>query len=52
MLCLRFWIGRDEQFGRAVYLGGFHAVSAFNNAGFACSPTTWSGSNAIRWCCS
>ncbi|MEV4477680.1 potassium transporter TrkG [Nonomuraea sp. NPDC049504] len=31
----RFLIGYGEPFGRAVYLGAFHAVSAFNNAGFA-----------------
>ena len=34
-LCLRFWITHDEALGRAAYLGVFHAVSAFNNAGFA-----------------
>lgn len=33
-LCLRFWTG-GETFGRAAYLGVFHAVSAFNNAGFS-----------------
>ncbi|MEU4701804.1 TrkH family potassium uptake protein, partial [Nonomuraea dietziae] len=31
----RFLLGYGEPFGRAVYLGVFHAVSAFNNAGFA-----------------
>lgn len=34
-LTLRFWTAYDESFGRAAYLGVFHAVSAFNNAGFA-----------------
>ncbi|MCL8025635.1 TrkH family potassium uptake protein [Nocardioides bruguierae] len=34
MLTLRFWLGYDESFGQAVWLGVFHAVSAFNNAGF------------------
>jgi len=34
-LVLRFWEFYDEPLGRALYLGGFHAVSAFNNAGFA-----------------
>jgi trk system potassium uptake protein TrkH len=33
-LTLRFWVGHDEPLGRAVYLGLFHTVSAFNNAGF------------------
>jgi trk system potassium uptake protein len=35
VLLVRFWIDHDEPFGRAVWLAGFHAVSAFNNAGFA-----------------
>ena len=35
MLALRWWLGYGEPFGRAVWLGIFHAVSAFNNAGFA-----------------
>ena len=34
-LGLRFALGYDEPAGRAAYLGVFHAVSAFNNAGFA-----------------
>lgn len=32
---LRFWVAHDEPFGRALWYGGFHSVSAFNNAGFA-----------------
>lgn len=35
VLTLRFWLGYDEPIGRAAYLGLFHSVSAFNNAGFA-----------------
>ncbi|NIK55745.1 TrkH family potassium uptake protein [Kribbella shirazensis] len=35
LLALRFGFGYDESFWRAVYLGVFHAVSAYNNAGFA-----------------
>lgn len=34
-LTLRFLFGYDESFGRALWLGVFHSVSAFNNAGFA-----------------
>ncbi|TDD47371.1 TrkH family potassium uptake protein [Nonomuraea terrae] len=34
----RFLLGYGEPFGRAAYLGVFHAVSAFNNAGFALWP--------------
>ncbi|MFE0131009.1 TrkH family potassium uptake protein [Streptomyces sp. NPDC059037] len=34
VLALRFRYGYGEGIGRATYLGYFHAVSAFNNAGF------------------
>lgn len=34
-LTLTFWLRHGEHWWRAVELGGFHAVSAFNNAGFA-----------------
>lgn len=35
ILTVRLMVGYDEPLGRASYLGLFHAVSAFNNAGFA-----------------
>lgn len=35
VLAVRFAVGYGEPLGRAVYLGVFHSVSAFNNAGFA-----------------
>ena len=35
VLTARFWSGYDEALPRAAWLGLFHAVSAFNNAGFA-----------------
>ena len=35
LLALRFAIGYGEPVGRAVWLGVFHSVSSFNNAGFA-----------------
>ena len=35
VLTVRFATGYDQPLGRAVYEGVFHAVSAFNNAGFA-----------------
>ena len=35
VLTLRLWLGYDYAFGRAVRHGVFHAVSAYNNAGFA-----------------
>jgi trk system potassium uptake protein TrkH len=34
-LMLRFWLAHDAPLRRAAYLGLFHAVSAFNNAGFS-----------------
>ncbi len=35
VLAARFAVGYDEPLGRAAWLGVFHSVSAFNNAGFA-----------------
>lgn len=35
LLFLRFWLSHGESIGRSAYLGVFHAISAFNNAGFA-----------------
>ena len=35
LLCLRFVVGYGEPLPRAMWLGVFHAVSAFNNAGFS-----------------
>jgi potassium uptake TrkH family protein len=38
ILALRFATAHGESVGRAAWLGLFHAVSAFNNAGFALYP--------------
>jgi trk system potassium uptake protein len=35
LLTLRAWLAHDDSLGRAAYVGVFHAVSAFNNAGFS-----------------
>ena len=35
LLGLRLWIGYGESAGRAAYHGVFHAVTSYNNAGFA-----------------
>jgi trk system potassium uptake protein TrkH len=35
VLAGRYLVGYGEPFGRAAWLGVFHSVSAFNNAGFA-----------------
>lgn len=38
VLALRFWLGYGKDPGEALWLGVFHAVSAFNNAGFSLFP--------------
>lgn len=35
VLALRFWISHDMAVGRALWMGVFHSISAFNNAGFS-----------------
>jgi trk system potassium uptake protein TrkH len=35
LLTLRWWLSYDYAFGEAAWLGVFHSVTAFNNAGFA-----------------
>ncbi|MGN9783294.1 TrkH family potassium uptake protein [Nonomuraea sp. ZG12] len=47
----RFALGYGEPFGRAVYLGAFHAVSAFNNAGFALWPDNLMRFVTDPWIC-
>ncbi len=51
VLAGRFMLGYGEPFGRALYLGGFHAVSAFNNAGFALWPDNLMRFVADPWIC-
>lgn len=34
LLTAAFWVRHEEPFSRSVLLGFFHAISAFNNAGF------------------
>ncbi|CAI9404756.1 Ktr system potassium uptake protein B [Nocardioides sp. T2.26MG-1] len=50
-LTLRFALGYDEPWGRAAYLGGFHAVSAFNNAGFALWSDSLTRFASDPWIC-
>ncbi|HUR02864.1 MAG TPA: potassium transporter TrkG [Nonomuraea sp.] len=50
-LTLRFMTGYGESPGRAIYLGVFHAVSAFNNAGFALYTDSMIGFAADPWIC-
>lgn len=35
ILTLNFWLAHGEEFGEALWHGFFHALSAFNNAGFS-----------------
>ncbi|MCZ3386993.1 MAG: TrkH family potassium uptake protein [Actinomycetia bacterium] len=35
ILMLRFWLGYDYHFGKALWHGVFNGVSSFNNAGFS-----------------
>lgn len=42
-LTLRWLTTYDEPFGRALYLGVFHSISAFNNAGFALFSDSMTG---------
>jgi potassium uptake TrkH family protein len=45
----RWWLGYDIPFGRAAYQGIFHAVSAFNNGGFALWPDSLARFRADGW---
>ncbi|MEU6789256.1 potassium transporter TrkG [Nonomuraea angiospora] len=51
VLTARFVIGYGEPLGRAAYLGTFHAVTAFNNAGFALWPDSLMRFVADPWIC-
>lgn len=48
-LTLRLWLGYDESLGRAAYLGLFHAISAYNNGGFALWPDSLVRFGADPW---
>ncbi|MFB8774188.1 TrkH family potassium uptake protein [Streptomyces broussonetiae] len=49
ILALRFRYGYGETIGEAVYLGYFHAVSAFNNAGFGLHPDSLTRYSQDAW---
>ncbi|MFC8368207.1 TrkH family potassium uptake protein [Streptomyces sp. NPDC057238] len=51
VLTLRFATAYDEPWPRAVWLGVFHAVSAFNNAGFALYSDSLMGFVTDPWIC-
>ncbi|NUP61952.1 MAG: TrkH family potassium uptake protein [Nonomuraea sp.] len=47
----RFLLGYGEPFGRALYLGVFHAITAFNNAGVTLWPDNLMRYVADPWIC-
>lgn len=49
VLTARLAIGHGEPFGRALWLGIFHAVSAFNNAGFDLFGNSLIGFSTDPW---
>jgi potassium uptake TrkH family protein len=51
VLTLRFWLAYDYSFGRAVWEAVFHAVQAFNNAGFALYPDSLVRFVGDGWIC-
>ncbi|CAL4858546.1 potassium transporter TrkG [Microbacterium sp. MM2322] len=51
MLTLRWWLGYGETLPDAIWLGVFHAMSAFNNAGFALFSDNLMGFVTDPWIC-
>jgi len=51
LLTARFLVAYDEPFPRALYHGVFHAVSAFNNAGFALYDDSLARFVGDAWIC-
>nr|WP_236567822.1 MULTISPECIES: potassium transporter TrkG [unclassified Nocardiopsis] len=49
VLTLRWWLAYDLALGRACYTGVFHAVSAFNNAGFSLYADSMTGFARDPW---
>ncbi len=51
VLTARFRIAYDDTFGTALWHGVFHAVSAFNNAGFSLYTDSFMGFVGDPWIC-
>jgi trk system potassium uptake protein len=51
VLTLRFWLTYDYSFGHAVWEAVFHAVQAFNNAGFSLYSNSLIGFVSDWWIC-
>ncbi len=48
-VALRLWLGYGYELGDAIWYGVFHAISAFNNAGFALYADSLMGFAADGW---
>ena len=48
-LTLRFRLGYDDSWGKAVWYGVFHSISAFNNAGFSLFRDNLTGFVSDAW---
>jgi trk system potassium uptake protein TrkH len=51
VLALRFWLGYGEPFGRALYSGVFHSISAFNSVGLSLYPDNLVRYATDPWVC-
>jgi trk system potassium uptake protein TrkH len=51
VLAVRFAVAYDEPLGRALWLGVFHSISAYNNAGFALFSLSLIDFVADPWIC-
>lgn len=51
ILSVRFATGYDMRWGQAIYEGVFHAISAFNNAGFSVYSDSLMGFVSDPWVC-
>lgn len=49
VLSARFWLAHDFGFGTSIYQGVFHAISAFNNAGFSTNSDSVVSYNSDPW---
>ncbi|WP_310913536.1 TrkH family potassium uptake protein [Lipingzhangella rawalii] len=49
VMVTRLWTHYDESFWRGLYIGVFHAISAFNNAGFSLFADSMSRYSADGW---
>ncbi len=51
ILAVRWWTAYDYSLGRSIYLGVFHSITAFNNAGFALWTDNLTSFASDGWIC-